>query len=65
VELLGSARGQEGEGEEEEGRQTEEVEASRAPRWAHRRFKFSVSPLHHYLNVCVYDRLPPPTPLPR
>ena len=45
---------------DEEGavKQTEAVEVCQAPRWRRRRkFKFSVGPQHHYLNVCVYDRL--------
>ena len=41
----------------EEKRQTEEVEVCQTPRWASKKFQFSVGPRHHYLNVCVYDRL--------
>ena len=37
--------------------QTEEVDVSRAPKWTKKRFKFNIGADHHYLNVCVYDRL--------
>ena len=42
---------------EEIRRETEEVEVCTAPQWTRNKFRFSIGPLHHYLNICVYDRL--------
>ena len=34
----------------------------KAPQWKKKKFKFNVGPKHHYLNVCVYDRLSSASP---
>ena len=38
-------------------KQTGDVEVCRSPRWTCSKFRFNVGPQHHYLNLCVYDRL--------
>lgn len=50
-------RREEEEEEDKAGKQTEDVAVCRNPRWKKKKFNFDVGPQHHYLNVCVYDKV--------